>query len=285
MKKFLFMMASACLCGSLAAQTIDWSKSNSNVRTDSIAKKILEPARYLATYTYSYAKDASRPDDKKAGMAILQIGDRYNRFCDYYGLRFDSICDEVSRNKSSVMAASALMISVLRRRTFEESILIDKQENKETVQREVGAQKYQYEEGCPALEWEMLEGDTTIAGYRCGKAKAKLFGREYVAWYAPEVAMPYGPYKFNGLPGLVFQVADTQGNFEFALDGLQKAGGYVPIYLWSGKDMMKTSRETVRKIHKNYCADPITALGGSIQVSEEAKAKAHPIPYNPIELE
>lgn len=276
------------LGSAVSAQTIDWSKSTITSKTDSIAKTILEPAQYLITYTYQFASDAAYPKTKRKGHTILQVGNRYNRFCDSYKLRFDSICDEVSRGNISVMEASPLMLSALKKARFEEGILIDKQTNKETIQRTAGlSKKYQYKEDCPTLKWEMLERDTVIAGYHCNKARTSLFGRDYIAWYSPEVDMPYGPYKFNGLPGLVFQVVDTQENFEFILDGLQKADKYVPIYVWSSKEIVKTNRKTVRQIYKNFCADPLGALlsSGNVRVSDEAKANVKSKPYNPIELE
>ncbi len=289
MKKFLFIMAFSCLFGVLSAQTIGWNQSNSNVQADSIAKKILEPAQYLITYTYRFVRDANYPNDKRTGMTILQVGKHYNRFCDYNELRFDSICDELSRGKMSMIEASPLMLAALKKNVFTESILIDKQKNKETIQRTAGllTQKYQYEEDCPKLEWEVLKGDTTIIGYHCNKAKTKLFGRDYIAWYSTDVNMPYGPYKFNGLPGLVFCIMDTQGHFEFTLNGLQKAHKYTPIYLWNNKSIVKTSRKTVRGIYKNYCADPAGALtsDGSIQIPDDVKATIEPKPYNPMELE
>lgn len=289
LKKLLAVAVPACLALPLGAQTIGWNKSNSaNMRADSIAKQILEPARYLVTYAYRYARDAANPADKREGMTILQVGDRYNRFCDFYELRFDSLCDELSRGKMSLMEGSALMLAALKNRQFNEGIVIDKQKNEEIIQRTAGmTQKYQYEEPCPDPGWELVEGDTLIHGFSCNKATATLFGRDYTAWYCPEVDMPYGPYKFNGLPGLVFHVADTQGNFEFTLDGLEKAEGYHPIYLWSKKDIVKTDRETVRRIYRNFCADPASALAAesSITIPDEAKAAVKQKPYNPMELE
>ena len=289
MKKILFIVTFTCFFYGLSAQTIRWNKSNSNVQTDSIAKKILEPAQYIITYTYRFARDANYPDDKKTGMTILQVGKRYNRFSDYYELQFDSICDELSRGKMTVIEASPLMMAALKKNVFTEGILIDKLKNKGTIQRTAGllTQKYQYEEDLPKLEWEILKGDTIIAGYQCNKAKTKLFGRDYIAWYSTDVSMPYGPYKFNGLPGLVFYISDTQGHFEFTLDGLQKANSYTPIYLWSNKSIVKTKRKTVREIYKNFCADPVSALtsDNSIQIPDDVKAKVNSKPYNPMELE
>lgn len=275
----------------MSAQTIDWSKAKKIPKvnkSDSIAKKILEPAKYIATYTYKYARDAAHPEDKREGLTVLEIGDRYNRYCDYYMLKFDSVMDRAAKTNASMAEVTPSSLAALKNSKFNENIVIDKQKNVETVQRTAGTiTKYQYKEDCPQLKWEMLDGDTIIAGYHCSKAKTSLFGRDYVAWYAPEINMPYGPYKFNGLPGLVLAVTDTADNFEFTLDGLQKADRYVPIYLWNDKDIVKTSRNTVRKIYKNYCADPVGALtsDGSVTVSDEVKATVDPKPYNPIELE
>lgn len=82
-------------------------------------------------------------------------------------------------------------------------------------------------------------------------------------------------------------MTDTADNFEFTLDGLQKTGNFTPVYLWSSKDIVKASRDKVRKIYKNYCADPVGALtsDGSVTVSDDVKATVESKPYNPIELE
>lgn len=273
---------------SASAQTVNWGSSAGSIKKDSIAKKILEPAKYVATYTYTYVRDADEPEDKRSGMTVLQVGERYNRFCDYYGLTYDALIDDIAYGKRELVETTPSIMSAMKKNLFKESIIIDKQTNKETIQCTVGhIHDYQYEEDCPPLNWEMLEGDTVISGYSCNKARTSLFGRDYIAWYSPEIDMPYGPYKFNGLPGLVLHVTDTQGHFEFLLDGLEKAEGYAPIYMRSKKNIVKTNRKTVRKIYRNYCADPGSALltSGNVQISEEARAVIKPKPYNPIELE
>lgn len=289
MKNILFILAFFCIGLSLSAQSVNWNKSYSHVKADSIAKQILEPAQYLVSYTYRFVKDAAYPNDKRTGMTILQIGKQYNRFCDFYELRFDSICDETSRGTIPLIESSPLMLSALKKSLFTESIVINKLKNKEIIQRTAGirTKRYQYEEDCPILKWEILEGDTTIAGYHCNKAKTRLFGRDYIAWYSTEVNIPYGPYKFNGLPGLIFRVVDTQEHFEFLLNGLQKTNKYIPIYIWNNKDIVKTNRKTVRKIYKNFCSDPVSTLTseGNIQIPDDVKATVSPKPYNPIELE
>ena len=207
---------------------------------------------------------------------------------DYNEFRFDSLMDATAKNLKPYSETGPMMMMALKKRKFRENIVIDKQNNTEIIQRTAGlVQRYQYDEPCPMLKWELTEGDTIIAEYNCKKALTSLWGRDYIAWYAPEVDLPYGPYKFNGLPGLVFMVVDTRDNHKFTLSGLEKVTQYNPIYLWADKDIIKTSRNKVRKIYKNYCADPVGALtsNGDIIVPDDVKATVNSKPYNPIELE
>lgn len=271
-----------------SAQTVDYSSFQNSTNADSIAKVIIDYAQYLITYDYEYVRDAVFPEDKRNGITMLQIGKRYNRFMDYNEFRFDSLMDATAKNLKPYSETGPMMMMALKKRKFRENIVIDKQNNTEIIQRTAGlVQRYQYDEPCPMLKWELAEGDTIIAGYNCKKALTSLWGRDYIAWYAPEVDLPYGPYKFNGLPGLVFMVVDTHDNHKFTLSGLEKVTQYNPIYLWAEKDIIKTSRNKVRKIYKNYCADPVGALtsNGDIIVPDDVKATVNSKPYNPIELE
>ncbi len=278
-----------CIASFVHAQEVDFSKYRGHVKADSIAKQILEQAQYVVAYDYKFVRNAKYPNAKRSGLTILQIGQRYNRFCDYYSLRFDSLYDVAALGKFSFAESAPQLLAVLKKVQFTENIVIDKESNKETIQRTAGlaTTKYEYQEVCPQLQWQLLEGDTTIAGYPCKKAATQLFGRQYVAWYAPSLDLPYGPYKFGGLPGLVLQVADTQQHFLFTISGLQKVTGYTPIYLWANKAIVKSNRQKVRQIYKNYCADPAAALNSmeGVEISQETKARINAKPYNPIELE
>lgn len=271
-----------------SAQTLDFSNFQNSTKADSIAKIVLENSQYLITYDYEYVRDASNPEDKRNGITMLQIGKRYNRFMDYNEFRFDSLMDATAKNLKPYSETGPMMMMALKKRKFRENIIIDKHNNTEIVQRTAGlVQRYQYDEPCPALDWKLAEGDTVIADYHCKKALTSLWGRDYIAWYAPELDLPYGPYKFSGLPGLIFMVVDTRDNHKFTLSGLEKVTQYSPIYLWAEKDLIKTNRNKVRKIYKNYCADPVGALtsNGDIIVPDDVKATVNSKPYNPIELE
>lgn len=71
-------------------------------------------------------------------------------------------------------------------------------------------------------KWELLAEKKEIAGYQCYKAVYTLTHnykgkhikiRDYIAWYTPEIPIPFGPEEFVGLPGLVLEASREDYHF------------------------------------------------------------------------
>ena len=75
--------------------------------------------------------------------------------------------------------------------------------------------------------WQVIEGTDTILGYVCHKAAISYTGRSYTAWFAPEIPINDGPWKFWGLPGLILKVTDEQDLFEWEGIGLKKSNAII----------------------------------------------------------
>ena len=287
MRKGTILLLLLSLCAMFSqAQTIDFYQLKGKWDTTKTVQ--YEAAQYQITYEFKYAKDAKYPNVKRTATTILRVGNQYNLFTDYGLLAFDSISASIARGETTPTASGPKLITALKSMGLKELILQNRKQRTEIIQRKAGGiQRYQYEEPIPELKWELMEGDSIIAGYTCQKAKTHLFGRDYIAWYAPEMELPYGPYKFNGLPGLIFKVQDTQDNFVFTLTGLQKVKGYAPIYIYDNNEVIKSSRKAIRQMYKNTCNDPLKALtgDGTVTVSGDVSATVNAKPYNPIELE
>lgn len=69
----------------------------------------------------------------------------------------------------------------------------------------------------PQIEWHLESEFKNIDGYECAKATCTFRGRDYTAWYAPEIPLHYGPYKFHGLPGAIFELSDSKQEVRFLL--------------------------------------------------------------------
>lgn len=67
------------------------------------------------------------------------------------------------------------------------------------------------------FKWEILpKSDTIILGYKCQLAKVAFRGRNYKAYFAPALNPFGGPWKFDGLPGLILFVRSIDNYFIIA---------------------------------------------------------------------
>ena len=66
------------------------------------------------------------------------------------------------------------------------------------------------------FEWEIKSETKTILGYKCQRATSKVFrGRNYEAWFTSEIPIPFGPWKANGLPGVILEFYDLDKLIHF----------------------------------------------------------------------
>jgi GLPGLI family protein len=61
----------------------------------------------------------------------------------------------------------------------------------------------------PDIKWIFTKETKKIGTLVCHSATTNFRGRQYTVWYTPEIPLPYGPWKFTGLPGLVLEAYDT----------------------------------------------------------------------------
>ncbi len=72
------------------------------------------------------------------------------------------------------------------------------------------------------MDWKLLD-ETKIEGqYTLQKATTAFGGRNWMAWFSKDVNLSEGPYKFRGLPGLIFEIEDDKKNFIFKLSKSMK---------------------------------------------------------------
>jgi GLPGLI family protein len=62
----------------------------------------------------------------------------------------------------------------------------------------------------PNYSWDISGNETKrIGDFLCKKASTIFRGSQIIAWYAEELNVPFGPWKFKGLPGLILELYNT----------------------------------------------------------------------------
>ncbi len=82
---------------------------------------------------------------------------------------------------------------------------------------------YLLEEVLPIINWKITSDTTSFGTLHCQKATTAFKGRNYEAWFCPALPFHSGPWKLNGLPGLIVEANDNKKEVVFKFAGLEDA--------------------------------------------------------------
>lgn len=156
-----------------------------------------------------------------------------------------------------------------------------------------------YSDSVPSLDWNFSDEATdSIMGYDCRKATVEFAGRNYTACFTPEIPLPFGPYKFGGLPGLILKIEDAEQQFVWEAKGFERTNTPIMEYTYHDGNDKQCSAADVEKTLARYFKSPvgfmISEMGGDSNrihiVGKDGKrmnnadASQMSIPYKPLEI-
>jgi GLPGLI family protein len=109
------------------------------------------------------------------------------------------------------------------------------------------------------ISWNLEKETKKFENYTLQKATTTFGGRNWTAWFAKDIHISEGPYKFRGLPGMIFQLYDDKNNFDFTLvKSFKLKATYVTPFIESfyGQKPIKTTQENIDKMLMNEYKDP-----------------------------
>lgn len=223
---------------------------------------VIDTAKVICSYEYKHTNDTLKADAIQDDLLYLQIGDKHSKCYSYYTFRYDSLCS----TPQGFMELQQMIVKLNRLLAKENDfpphidhpffrlttrIYKNYPEGKMTVSDFILDNYYIYEDDLDAQEWALAEDSAKIIlGYECQKATCRFRGREWTAWYAIDIPISDGPWKFMGLPGLIMEVYDKEKQQYYCINGMQKANSE-PIYFGSigidAKRFEKTTFQTFLK--------------------------------------
>lgn len=252
--------------------------------------------QYRVIYDLHYQTDSTDVDSRKTEEMVLYLGDNFSRFSSLGKTIQDSL--QKSLNGSTFNPADFQRIqSQMPKTNFNYNIYKKRPEGKTFYTEEIVMDNFEYiEDG--KLNWNILPQVDTLGGYPVQKAKVTFAGRNYSAWFAKEIPIPDGPYKFHGLPGLILKISDAKNHYVFELAEFKRIPQPFP-FAFNEKNYIRTTKNQFLKAKKEFERDRITYMnnmpGVSISVSYDSPADKNRIESqrrekrkknnNPIELE
>ncbi len=137
-----------------------------------------------------------------------------------------------------------------------------------------------YDEPYPDQQWTLHSDTATICGCLCQKATCSFHGRDFEAWFTPEIPIRLGPWKFGGLPGLIIKVYDSNHYYTFECTHVERVQRPMVRSKYSHRRPIK--REKVLKFERKINENPGKTLGSR---DMEGNIISKRYPYEPLELE
>jgi len=137
-------------------------------------------------------------------------------------------------------------------------------------------------EQIPPMDWQISEDTISIMGYLCYKATVPFRGRNYTAWFSPEIPVNEGPWKLYGLPGAILDAKTEDGLFRFQAIGIEQIKD-VPIRFPSDRDFEEA--KTLKQVN-DYRRSKLKDISLSYMDNGTMTIlrKRNPVEYNDLEL-
>lgn len=283
MKQSLLTIALICSALSATAQV--------NIRVydinDVLKAKPIDRLLFTVQYQTTFVSDTLSPDKRTEETMMLKTGSGSSVYYSYARFRTDSLIEA----DKAAGASQEIISEHLKQSSGYVNYQIYKNypKGKTTTLDQLAASRFRCEEPVERPEWTLYPDTTTVLSYTCRKATCHFRGREYEAWYTPEIPKSEGPWKLQGLPGLILKASDSQGHYTFICSGIEKSRKEEMIQ-FTGSEYEPISPKDLQKAHKRYASDPIgyvteTSPGVKVTIKGEDGQPYRPknMPYNPIE--
>lgn len=268
----------------LNAQEIKFPPGTKFAKMD-FEKKELEISNTNIIYDYIFIKDIKTQKSIKTST-ILSVGKEYIKFYDFNKFSFEKNLDSINKIKETPEANDVTKLLAFMRKIKFKTVILGHIENgiiNFSFQEDIYTNKFQYDYGDYKLDWKLTSGTKNIGEYKCKEATLNYGGRKWTAYYTEEIPLNYGPYIFNGLPGLILEIFDTKNEHHFLFEGII-SNNNISIYVDNNYSNRIINKKDFLKGLRNFNDNPSDFIGNSYSapnVEETTKA----IPYNPIELE
>ena len=233
--------------------------------------------KFTAVYQYSInTTDVEKQPVTDSIRLALQVGDGVWKTWTYERYLFQQQRDEeIGEDHYWFMHNEALMHIA--------TTTVGSPEGKTITLESIPPLQYEVTEDTETPTWNMVEGSDSICGYLCQKASGKFRGKTWNVLYAEDIPTTAGPWKLQGLPGLITYAADDKGIHTFKLIGIYQetvpitysAGSVVSKFSMEERRMIKTmiphekaTREQIQKQKKNvfgnrlYPSNPMFYMTG-----------------------
>ena len=155
-------------------------------------KSFTDQFNYLATYRYTYQLDSTDISSKKSENMLLYLGKESSQFSSAGTAAREQILKapkRAGRNSADFKRIQAATPNT----SIHYTIYKHYPSSAMSFTESIALEDFRYSQELGQLLWKIGMEQKEINGYQAQKATAKFAGRDYVAWFTPEIPAPDGP--------------------------------------------------------------------------------------------
>jgi GLPGLI family protein len=168
-----------------------------------------------------------------------------------------------------------------------EELFMNFAEHKFFIKNKLSMNNYLMEDSWPAINWKITAETIVISGLKCQKALGSWRGRTYSAWFCTELPYHAGPWKLNGLPGLIVEAYDSKKEVVFKFAGFRTLKNSTEIIALP-TNVIKTTIPEYNKMVAAFYKDRAGFINGSsgqqVILTSSKSSSTKPGTNNPLEL-
>jgi GLPGLI family protein len=215
--------------------------------------KIIDTANIVALYDLEFKEDTNNLQKTKYQPFMLLLGDTFSLFIGENVYKSDSLQDAMNGRKfGSFQEAYDFVSSQAPEGRFKFRIYKNYQKQEITFTDMVIPNQFLYHEPLDCFNWTIEKDyNDSIGKFPVKKATTWYGGRNWEAFFTPSIPINDGPYKFNGLPGLILKVNDTQHHYVFTLSSIYQVTYRKDITL-PDRSYVVTTKDQYLKSYQNF---------------------------------
>lgn len=208
--------------------------------------------RIMLEYKMVHVVDTTQPANPRISPCMLIAGSKISLYDDYYRtmryLGYKGIAvDRVYENRTDIDEAAVGITCDQIFTNFEKEELITGGFFWKTLYTKV--------EPLSKIEWTIQPQKKKILALECQMATTTFRGRHYTAWFATAIPINAGPWKLNGLPGIILAANDDKNEVSFTCTKMTMPEENAPL-ITASKNATLLSAEKFNKTRKSFEKDP-----------------------------
>jgi GLPGLI family protein len=179
-----------------------------------------EMAQAVVHYKFSHLRDTTKKDEFYNENMILFLGKNSSAYKSYDKRMADALMKKQVQEQMAANPGGPIRIT-RGKGSGSTTEYYQFPNEKKIVRKEKLFNSYLIEEPFPVINWKISSDTASFAGLKCQKATAHFKGRDYTAWFCPDLPFHSGPWKLNGLPGVIVDAYDDKKEVVFKFDGIE----------------------------------------------------------------